>query len=102
MKHLFAIAALILPLPAGGQPGTMPDFELAQGAVERGEILPLADILRRLEGEHPGQVVEVELEYSRGLRVYEVELITAQGRLIEVDMDAATGAILGIEDETDD
>lgn len=102
MKHLLVAIALLLPLPVGGQQGALSDFELAQGAVERGEILPLAEILRLLEVEHPGQVVEVELEISNGLRVYEVELITDGGRLIEVDMDAATGTIVSLEDETDD
>ncbi|GHG31031.1 PepSY domain-containing protein [Paracoccus aerius] len=103
MKHLPAIIlAMLLPSAVGGQQEPLPDFELAQGAVERGEILPLAQILRLLEGEHPGTVVEVELEYSDGTRVYEVELITPDGRLIEVDMDAATGQVLKVEEEDDD
>lgn len=102
MKHLLVLAALLLPSTVGGQQGTLPDFELAQEAVERGEILPLAQILRQLDAEHPGTVVEVELEYADGIRVYEVELITLDGRLIEVDMDAATGRILQVEEETDD
>lgn len=103
MKHLLAIiVALLVPSAVGGQDGTPPDFELAQDAVERGEILPLARILRLLEAEHPGTVAEVELEYAEGIRVYEVELITRDGRLIEVDMDAATGEILKVEEEDDD
>jgi uncharacterized membrane protein YkoI len=103
MKHLLAIVlALIVPSIVGGQPDTLPDFELAQEAVERGEILPLAQILRQLDTDHPGTVVEVELEYAYGIRVYEVELITRDGRLIEVDMDAATGKILQVEEEHDD
>ncbi len=103
MKHVLALAvALILPSAVDGQQGTMPDFEMAQGAVERGEILPLAEILRQLDREHPGTVVEVELEHADGTDVYEVELITPDGRLIEVDMDAATGTILQVEEEDDD
>ena len=94
--------ALLVPSTVGGQQDTIPDFELAQEAVERGEILPLAQILRQLDAEHPGTVVEVELEYAEGIRVYEVELITRDGRLIEVDMDAATGRILKVEEEDDD
>ncbi|WP_295042044.1 PepSY domain-containing protein [uncultured Paracoccus sp.] len=103
MKHLLVIAlSLVLPSAAGGQEDPLPDFERAQTAVERGEILPLVQILRQLEAEQPGTVVEVELEYEDGIRVYEVELITPDGRLIEVDMDAATGEILEIEEEYDD
>lgn len=104
MRHrlpIIIVLALVLPSTGGGQQDALPDFELAQGAVERGEILPLAQILRRLDDEHPGTVVEVELEYSHGTRVYEVELVTREGRLIEVEMDAATGAILQVEEEDD-
>lgn len=100
---------LILALPglAGGQgapaeplaPG--PDVELARDLVERGQILPLAKVLALLQAQHPGQVVEVELEYSRGILVYEVDMITRDGRLIEVDMDAATGEIVDLEEEDD-
>ena len=103
MKHLLVLAAaLIVPSSVGGQEGAIPDFEQAQTALERGEILPLAQILRQLDAEHPGTVVEVELEYADGTRVYEVELITRDGRLIEVDLDAATGRILQVEEEDDD
>ena len=103
MKHLLAITlALLVPSTVGGQQDVVPDFELAQGAVERGEILPLARILGLLKDEHPGTVVEIELEYEDDIRVYEVELITPPGRLIEVDVDAATGRVLKVEEENDD
>lgn len=108
MKHCLSLL-LILALPglAGGQavpaaplpPG--PDVELARDLVERGQILPLAKVLALLQEQHPGQIVEVELEYSHGKLVYEVDMITRDGRLIEVDMDAATGEIVDVEEEDD-
>lgn len=67
MKHLLVLVALLVPLPVGGQQDAVPDFEMAQSAVEKGEILPLAEILRLLELDYPGQVVEVELEDDDGL-----------------------------------
>lgn len=76
-----------------------PDFEFARDAVARGEILPLAEVLRRLQTSHPGRVVEVELEYSDQRLTYEVELVTTDGRLIEVDMNAATGEIVKLDEE---
>jgi len=105
MKRTVFLASVLtlLPLFAAGQPPAVPpDFEIARDAVERGEILPLAEVLNRLAKVHPGRVVEVELEYSKGVLVYEVELVTEDGRLIEVDMNAATGDILGVEEEEDD
>ena len=44
-------------------------------------------------------MIEVELEYSENILVYEVELVTDDGRLIEVDMNAATGAFIKMDEE---
>lgn len=104
MKRTVTLASLLVLLPflAAGQQSVPPDFEIARDAVARGEILPLAEVLNRLAKVHPGRVVEVELEYSDGILVYEVELVTDDGRLIEVDLNAATGQIIEVEEEDDD
>ena len=102
MKRLALALFLLIALPATGQQPPGSDFEVARDAVERGEILPLARVLALLEQQHPGQVIEVELEISDGIRVYEIELVTPDGRLIEVDMNAATGEILDYEEEDED
>lgn len=104
MKHILALSlALLIPAPlADGQPVAQPDYEIARDAVERGEILPLAQVMTLLQDSHPGRVVEVELEYSEGALVYEVELVTPDGRLIEVEVDAAKGTILAMDEEDDD
>lgn len=95
------LALLCLPQMAGGQGAPGSDVELARDLVERGEILPLAQVLARLQEHHPGKVIEVELEYSNGILVYEVDLITTDGRLIEVDLNAATGTIVDVDEEED-
>lgn len=99
---LLALILLVLPQIAGGQAPPLPDVELARDLVEQGKIMPLAKVLKRLQKDHPGQIVEVELEYSGGILVYEVDLITTEGRLIEVDMDAATGKIVDMDEEDED
>ncbi len=93
---------LLLPQSVGGQDSAATDVELARDLVERGQILPLAQVLSRLQASHPGKVIEVELEYSDGILVYEVDLITTEGRLIEVDMNAATGTIVDVDEEDED
>ena len=95
-----AIALATLPQIAGGD-RSLQDVELARDLVERGQIMPLAQVLTRLAEQHPGQVVEVELEYSDGILVYEVDPITPDGRMIEVDMDASTGKIVDIDEDDD-
>ena len=104
MKRIYALSILLLwvPLAVGGQEAVRPDFEIAQEAVARGQILPLIEVLTRVQAIQPGRVVEVELEQDDGVMVYEVELITPDGRLIEMDLDAATGALVEMDEEEQD
>ncbi len=70
------------------------DHDRARHAVQAGQVLPLRTVLERLERDHPGQVLEVELEQDDGRWVYEVRLLQAGGRLVKLEIDAASGAVL--------
>ena len=50
--------------------------------------------LERLERDHPGQVLEVELERDDGRWVYEVKLLQAGGRLVKLEVDAGSGEVI--------
>ncbi len=85
------------------------DSDLARAAVERGEILPLSVLLPRLRAEFAGDVLDIELDLDAEGHIveYEFELLTPEGRLVEVDMDAATGEVTevgpeGPEDDDDE
>ncbi len=45
----------------------------------------------------PGTVVEAELEKKHGRTVWEVEVLGADGKVTEVHIDAATGAVIDTE-----
>jgi uncharacterized membrane protein YkoI len=48
----------------------------------------------------PGTILAVELEIEDdGSMVYEFDVLDPDGKLKEVDVDAATGEILSIEDD---
>ncbi len=48
----------------------------------------------------PGTVVEAELEEEKDHKViWEVEIVTADGKLMEVEIDANTGEVLEVEEE---
>ena len=66
-------------------------------AVERGDIKPLADVLRIVQPNLPGEIVGVEAEYKSGGWIYEFRVLDAQGRLFEAHIDAATATITKIE-----
>lgn len=70
------------------------DHDRARAAVQAGQVLSLKTVLDRLDREHPGQVLEVELESEDGRWIYEVKLLQAGGRLVKLELDAATGDTL--------
>lgn len=76
------------------------DQELARKALLDGRILSLADITEKVKPQLPGTVLGVELEVEDGGRiVYEFSVVDPAGRLMEVDVDAATAEVLSIEDD---
>jgi hypothetical protein len=100
----FAFLALLTPIAAGGEepPAAAPtDFDRALGAVERGEIKRLSEILPRIEAEFAGRAIETEIETDNGRWVYEIDILTTDGRLFEVDVDAVTGETISVEEEVD-
>lgn len=85
-----ALAALLLV--ATGRPAQADsDHDRARAALLAGQVLPLSTVLERLSRERPGQVLKVELESEDGRWVYEVKLLQPDGRLVKLQLDAATG-----------
>ncbi len=50
----------------------------------------------------PGTVVEAELEKKHGKTVWEVEVLSADGNVTEVHIDAATGTVIDTEAKKDE
>ncbi len=76
------------------------DAEIARKALIEGRIRPLSEIIKLLEPQLPGfTVLEVEIDVENGRIVYEFDIIDSSGRLKEVEVDAATGKVLKIEDD---
>lgn len=80
--------------PASARPRRERDHDLARAALERGEALPLAEVLARVRPELGGEVVGVDFEREDGRWVYEFKVIGRAGRLEEVHVDAATARVL--------
>lgn len=67
--------------------------------VRQGEILPLETILKRFPSNEYGKLLDLEVEREHGTVVYEIEFLRADGRIIEVEVDARNGTILEQEIE---
>lgn len=74
------------------------DHDRARQATEAGEVLPLHTILERVQRDHPGQVLDVELDRSddQGLVrwVYKIKLLQRGGALVKLKVDARSGAVI--------
>ena len=68
-------------------------------AMEAGEVLPLAEILRRVRSQVAGDVASIDIGGERGKWRYELRVIDRTGRVLEVRVDARSGAIERVEEK---
>ena len=75
--------------------GDARDEDRALHAVQKGEILPLGRVIASLHDAIPGEISGVELENENGRWIYEFKVISAEGRMLEVRVNAKTGQVIG-------
>ncbi len=92
-RALLLLPALLLAAPLT-RADDRRDHERARAALAAGEIRPLAALLAEIERRYVGVVIETELERDDGRWVYEFKLLPPSGRVFEVELDAATGAVI--------
>jgi len=71
----------------------------AREALRKGKVMPLTAILEIVAKRQPGTVIAVDLETKHGRLIYEIDVITEDGRRRELRLDARGGEILAVEDE---
>ena len=67
--------------------------------VRQGEIMPLETILIQFPAKEFGKLLDLEVEREDGVVVYEFEFLRADGRIVEIEVDARNGKILEQEIE---
>jgi uncharacterized membrane protein YkoI len=87
---LLAVSAAAVLLSGTLPVGASDDHESVRELRERGDIMPLAQLLEHAELRGL-RVLEAELEYEDGRLVYELELLDRQGRVRERYFDAVSG-----------
>ena len=94
-----ALAALLLALVPLA-PALDVDQDEALRLRQSGEVLSFQAILRQADERYPGaRLLEAELDDDDGEFIYEIELLTGDGVVRELEIDARTGRVL--EDEVD-
>jgi uncharacterized membrane protein YkoI len=98
MTPALLLASFLVPLLLAPQLAIADDdWRKLHKEVQAGRIKPLSDILDGLAKDWVGQVVDVDYEQKRGRQIYEVELLGPEGQVVEFEIDAATGELIGIE-----
>lgn len=83
----------------GLQAGRDIDQDEALTLVEQGAVLPLQQFIDDAQQRFPGRLLEVELEWDDGRYVYELELVTRAGVVLELEYDAVTGRLLDVDED---
>jgi len=66
---------------------------------QAGAIVPLEQLIGQARLQHPGDVLEAELETHGGGYRYKIEIMDAKGRVWEMHYDAGSGRPLGSKPE---
>lgn len=69
-------------------------FNEARRLTQSGRIQPLQDLLKVIQTEKQGRVLEAELEQKGHHYLYEIEILDELGVVWEYKIDATTGKIL--------
>jgi uncharacterized membrane protein YkoI len=75
---------------------------LAARLSKSGEILPLEQILERAQAEHPGKLLETELDHEWDRYVYEIKILDNKGIVWKMEFDAKTGAFIRSKQKKED
>ncbi len=92
MRYWMALAMVVLAACRPAAAGE--DQDAARRAVEEGRSLPLSAIVSHAAEACPGQLIEAELEDKGDRMVYELKILTPDGRLVTLFYDARSGARL--------
>lgn len=94
-----AFAAALSLIPVSLAVADDDDHVEARALLQRGEIVPLAQVLDVVRQRVPGDVIEVELERDDGLWEYEVKVLTPTGIVRKLTLDARNASVLKIKDD---
>lgn len=95
-----ALCVLVAGAPAEAERGRGgDDQERAWQARRSGAVLPIEVILDRVLKDYPGEIVEIDFDDEDDGFIYEIKVLTRRGIVLEMEVDAATGRILDVEED---
>ncbi len=91
------LAAALAPMLVAASTAALADLSYAEARKlrEGGQVLPEDRVVELVNKARPGEITSLELDRDVGRLVYEVEVRDAQGQEWDLELDAATGEVLG-------
>ena len=79
------------------------DAAIASRLRDQGIIMPLEQVAQQARRRCPGSLIDVELHYEEAHQayVYAIEMLDLSGRVLELELDAPSGALIEVEGGTD-
>lgn len=68
----------------------------ARDAVQRGEIRSLEDVAAQVQSRYPGRLLDARLDQDGARWIYRLKMLTREGRVLTIAVDARTAQILGV------
>lgn len=80
-------------------PATADDISYSEARAlrESGRIMPLEQIIDIAKSFKQGEVIDTKLEEDDDIYLYEIEILDANGRVWEMEFDAASGELMELE-----
>ena len=97
---LILVLMLVIPLARADDDGDNDDDhnrDAVLNSVEKGEILPLSTIRKQMSDAFPGDIVDVAIVRRHGGIRYRFKVLTKDGVLQEVIINAVDGAVIKVE-----
>lgn len=103
-QQSFTVCALALLLAAGTLAVVGAAYADAKEKKGKAEMAAAAQVtinqaITTASDKVAGKVIEAELEKKHNKLVWEVEVVTAENKVMEVHIDADTGAVIDVEEE---
>lgn len=97
------LMAAIAPAPLLAHDRSTDKHRHLREAVRSGKLLPLNRIMAIAQARAPGEIIKIELDDDdddyRNRVIYEVKTLSRSGRVMKVELDAATGRVLKVEED---
>lgn len=80
---------------AGGSASSGSDYDRARDAVRNGQIMPLKSMLKKIDADQYGRIIDIRLSRSLSRDIYQLKLRDDNGVIRTLRVDARSGVLIG-------